>query len=272
MRTWILDLKYHSGQLAGDRIRPPRGSQLRAIGLELLGEHATATGAHDNDLKPRALWLDPPGPDRPGALHLAWLSDHWPPPRTPPPAGRLNWGQGTSVVEFAVRAQPSTTTAAALHQYFADNADTESWTTCRLRTRSGVLFKRGHTHYLSAAHLLDAIVNRWNLITTWTPPGHPEPEPPLPIPETTLGYLRTTTLSAVYRCAPATPHQIATKIQQSASGIQEIPLEFDIDLHCGHDDAETLTWFRTLCAFAEIASLGRYAQTGLGAVTASPHR
>ncbi|WP_328435352.1 hypothetical protein [Nocardia puris] len=251
-------------------MRPPRGTQLREMGIALLGEHATDTGAHDDDLKPRALWLNPPGPRHPGLLQLTWLSDHWPPPRTPPRAGRLNWGQGTSTVEFRLRAEASTTTATALHHYFHERSDTETWTTCRLRTRSGVLFKRGHTHYLNAAHLLDATINRWHLVTSWTPPGTPRRDPPLPVPDHVAIRLRTGTALTVRHCTAASPHQIATKAQRSTPAIRETALEFDVDLHCTATDTESLCWFRTLLAFAEIASLGRYTPTGLGAVTATP--
>lgn len=270
MRTWILDLTYQRGPLDGDQMRAPRGTQIREMGLELLGEHATATGTHDNDLKPRALHFHPPGPQRPGTLTLTWLSDQWPPTRTPPASGLLNWGQGTSVVAFTTRDRPVTVTAAALRQYFLDHPDTETWTGCRLRTRSGVLFKREHAHYLSAAHLLDAAIQRWHLITAWTPPGIPPVESRLPIPQQVIGTLLETTTLTVRHCASTTPHQIATARAQPTPAIRETPLEFDIDLHC-RATGEALPWFRTLCAFAEIASLGRYTPTGLGALTATPY-
>ncbi|WP_405180935.1 hypothetical protein OG225_07025 [Nocardia sp. NBC_01377] len=272
MRTWTFDLTYRRGQLTGNRMRPPRGTQIREMGLELLGEHATHNTSHDNDLKPRALWFDPPGPHTPGTLQLTWLSDHWPPPRTPPATGRLNWGQGTSIIEFASRATPTTITAIALHHHFTHHTDTETWTTARLRTRSGVLFKRDHTHYLTATHLLDAITNRWTLLTTWTPPGLAETPTPLTIPPDTLDQLRdSVTLHTVRHCAPATAHQIATRLTHTtAAVIQQTPLEFDIDLRCHHHHPDTLAWFRTLCTFTEIASLGRYTPTGLGSITTTP--
>lgn len=207
MRTWTFDLTYRRGQLTGNRMRPPRGTQIREMGLELLGEHATHNTSHDNDLKPRALWFDPPGPHTPGTLQLTWLSDHWPPPRTPPATGRLNWGQGTSIIEFASRATPTTITAIALHHHFTHHTDTETWTTARLRTRSGVLFKRDHTHYLTATHLLDAITNRWTLLTTWTPPGlaeTPTPSPSPPTPSTNSATASPCTQSATAPPPPPT--------------------------------------------------------------------
>ncbi|MFE1592867.1 hypothetical protein [Nocardia sp. NPDC058705] len=270
MRTWTLELTYRSGQLDGDIIRAPRGTQIREMGIELLGEHTTEHGNHDNELKPRALRLELPGPGHPGLLEVTWLSDHFPPLRVPPPSGRLNWGQGTSVVDFHQRQAPTAVTVAALEHYFTDNTDTENWSACRLRTRSGVLFKRDHTDYVSANHLLNAIANRWELVTTWTPPGTAKLALAQPVPANVMKELLSTCAIEVRRCGPSNPHQIATKLELHTPAIRETPLEFDLDLRCASTTDTTLTWFRTLCAFAEIASIGRYTPTGLGSVTSTP--
>ncbi|MFE1592860.1 hypothetical protein [Nocardia sp. NPDC058705] len=267
MHTWQFDLTYRSGLLDGDRMRSPRGTQVREMGIELLGEHVTADDKHDDNVKPRALYLRTPGPRHPGLLQLTWLSDRWPPLRTPPPTGHLNWGNGTSVVEFTLRSAPTTVTAAALWHFFTTTA-AENWVACRFRTRSGVLFKRGHTEYVSATHILNSLANRWELLNSWSPPTEPAPREPAVVPEDILEQLRAhTTIAAIRHCAPATAHQIATNPDSGTPAIREVPLEFDLDLVCAAEDPVVLVWFRVLCAFAEIASLGRYTPTGLGAVT-----
>lgn len=267
MRTWHLDLTYRSGQLDGEWMRPPRGTQVREMGIELLGEHVTAAGGHDNEVKPRALYFRAPGPNSAGELRVTWLSDVWAPLRTPPREGRLNWGNGASVVDFVVGRAPETVTGAALWHFFADGSS-EGWTTCRFRTRSGVLFKREHTGYVSAAQLFGALVNRWELLNTWSPPTEvPLADPGLVPAEVLAELLATTAVTVVRRCGPVTPHQIATKHQRGVPAIKEVPLAFDIDVRCASGDPVVLVWFRVLCAFAEIASIGRYTPTGLGAVT-----
>ncbi|MFE1596973.1 hypothetical protein [Nocardia sp. NPDC058705] len=272
MRTWYLDLTYHSGPLDGDRMRAPRGTQVREMGIELLGEHVTADNQHDDNVKPRALFLQTPGPRDPGVLELTWLSDLWPPLRTPPKTGQLNWSNGISVVEFALRSAPATVTAAALWHYFTTTTS-ENWTACGFRTRSGVLFKRDHTEYVSATNILNALTNRWELLNTWSPPTEPAPTEPSLVPTEILEQLiTTTTIAAVRHCTRAIPHQIATKLHRPTPAIREVPLTFDLDLHCASTDPVVLVWFRMLCAFAEIASIGRYTPTGLGAVITTPVR
>ncbi|MGW5318574.1 hypothetical protein [Nocardia thailandica] len=270
MRTWELDLTYRRGQLDGERMRAPRGTQVREMGIELLGEHVTAAGAHDSEVKPRALYFRAPGPGHGGVLRVTWLSDVWAPLRTPPRVGQLNWGNGASVVDFVVERAPVTVTGAALWHFFAGGSD-ERWTTCRFRTESGVLFKREHTGYVSAAQIFGALANRWELLNTWSPPTEAElPDPALVPAEVLAELVATTSVTAVRHCGPVTPHQVATKHQRVVPAIKEVPLAFDLDVHCAAADPVVLVWFRVLCAFAEIAAIGRYTPTGLGAVRTSP--
>lgn len=153
---------------------PPRGTQVRVLGLQLLGEHADLSGGHAErrgsssgygSFKPRAVALAPPGPAVPGKLTAAWLSDRHDPVRVPAANGVLDWGRGTNLVDYRVVAERSATMADLWYQA-GDLADAGEREHRIATTGGGVLFPRNSPAALDAQVLVETLTRRWNAIMT----------------------------------------------------------------------------------------------------------
>lgn len=137
---------------------------MNALGRELLGEHEP----HTDPIKPRSARLEAPTRDRPGLLHLRWLSDDVDPVNEPDAAVGTVVRCGGSFYRVAEVGEGRPVAAVDLLEQAADDPDLE----VDLRALSPALFPdepRTEPNTLDAPRLARSLCDRWNHLARWRP-------------------------------------------------------------------------------------------------------